>query len=277
MKYHDREYTEALTNILTNGYRTENRTGVGTITNFGLRMEFDLTDRFPLLTGKRLHWKSIVEELLWFMRGQTNVKHLQERGVTIWDEWANEWGDLGPIYGAQWRAFSHEETEPYSGTHSVDQLAQLVKTLRSDPQSRRMVVSAWNPLEIPQMALPPCHVLFQCHVAKENRLDLQIYQRSCDFFLGVPFNIASYALLTHILAHMSNREVGRLIWVGGDCHIYLNHIEPVQRYLSRELRASPKLLIDTSGAPRGLEDWAFDDFDLIDYNPHPSIKADVAV
>lgn len=267
---HDTEYLESLHDIIDNGDITGNRTGIETLSTFGLRMEFDLTDRFPLLTGKRLHWKSIVEELLWFMRGETNVKTLQERGVRIWDEWASPDGELGPIYGAQWRSWD-------LGGPKADQLNELLEKLINNPRDRRMIVSAWNVADLPEMALPPCHLLFQCYVTKDDHLDLQVYQRSCDFFLGVPFNIASYALLTHILAHLSNRKVGRLIWIGGDCHIYVNHIDQVNEFLRRIPRPSPKLLIDTSGALRGLDDWVFEDFDLIGYEPHPAIKASVAV
>lgn len=281
---HDRTYAEVLHDIVKTGYTTENRTGVNTVTTFGQEMRFDLREAFPLLTGKSIHWKSVVEELLWFMRGDTNVRSLQEKGVSIWDEWADERGYLGPVYGAQWRRWEVYKPDcPCDGTYNhieIDQLAEALEKIRNHPRDRRIIVSAWNPGDLDEMALPPCHLLFQFHVRPDGFLDCKMYQRSCDFFLGVPFNIASYSLLTHIMAHMAGLHAGTFIWSGGDCHIYVNHMLQVHEYLHRaflrESPPSPTLKLEPGGH-RTLDNWQFDDFDLIEYNPLPAIPAPVAV
>ena len=261
-------YLDLMRRILAEGVRQHDRTGVGTLSVFGHQMRFDLSQGFPLVTTKRLHLKSIIAELLWFLRGDTNVRWLQERGCTIWDEWADEGGDLGPVYGKQWRAW-----EGPGGVH-IDQIAQLVEQIRANPASRRLIVSAWNPADIPRMALAPCHCLFQAHVA-DGRLSLQLYQRSADVFLGVPFNIASYALLTHMLADQCGLEAGDFVWTGGDCHLYLNHLEQVDRQLARDPRPLPRLVINRTAA--GIDGYEPEDFTFEGYDPHPGIKAPVAV
>jgi thymidylate synthase len=250
---------------------------VGTICIFGAMMRFDLTKGFPLLTTKRLHWKSIVWELLWMMRGETNNKWLQERGVTIWDEWADENGDLGPVYGAQWRMWPVDRDQTKGRREWVDQLQTVVETLRRNPTDRRMIVSAWNPPLLEKMALPPCHLLYQFYVRSGKYLDCQMYQRSCDTFLGVPYNIASYSLLTHIIAHLTGYEPGEFIWVGGDVHLYQNHAEQATTQLERMPRPSPTVRL-APDAPTDLDaDWHLDHFILEGYDPHPGIKAPIAV
>ncbi|MDP1650720.1 MAG: thymidylate synthase [Rubrivivax sp.] len=262
------QYEDFMRHVDTHGVAKADRTGTGTRSVFGHQMRFDLREGFPLVTTKKVHFKSIALELLWFLRGDANVRWLQERGVTIWDEWARADGDLGPVYGVQWRNWPTPD-----GGH-IDQIAQVVQQLRTNPDSRRIVVSAWNVAELSKMALLPCHALFQFYVA-ENRLSCQLYQRSADIFLGVPFNIASYALLTHLLAQQCEMELGDFIWTGGDCHIYDNHHEQVALQLSRAPRPYPTLLIKRR--PPTIFDYAFEDFELQGYDPHPAIKAPVAV
>jgi thymidylate synthase len=253
--------------VLDSGAPKQDRTGTGTLSVFGERLRYDLSSRFPLVTTKSVHFRSVAYELLWFLRGDRNVGWLREHGVTIWDEWAGEDGDLGPVYGVQWRSWPTPD-----GQH-VDQLATVLSTLRTDPDSRRMVVSAWNVADLPEMALAPCHALFQFYVA-QGRLSCQLYQRSADLFLGVPFNIASYALLTRMVAQQVGLEPGDFIWVGGDCHIYDNHRAQVQEQLSREVLPFPTL--ELQPAP-SLFDYSFEDFRLVDYRPHPAIRGKVAV
>jgi len=261
-------YLDLLQHILDRGTRKDDRTGTGTLSVFGHQMRFDLAEGFPLLTTKKLHLKSIIHELLWFLRGETNVRYLNERGVTIWDEWADERGELGPIYGNQWRSW------PTADGGQVDQISQVVEQIRTNPDSRRMIVSAWNVGEVPRMALPPCHVLFQFYVA-DGRLYCQLYQRSADVFLGVPFNIASYSLLTMIMAQATGLVPGEFIHTFGDVHLYANHLEQARLQLSRQPRPLPKLRIKTNAC--SILDFRFDDFELIDYDPHPHIRAPVAV
>jgi thymidylate synthase len=263
----DTQYEDLLRRVLTTGIPKSDRTGTGTVSLFGERLRYDLSESFPLITTKRVHFKSIAVELLWFLRGDSNVGWLRERGVTIWDEWADADGELGPVYGVQWRSWPTPD-----GGH-VDQIAGLLDTLRRDPDSRRMIVSAWNVADLPQMALAPCHALFQFYVA-DGRLSCQLYQRSADLFLGVPFNIASYALLTRLIAAEAGLQPGDFIWVGGDCHIYANHVDQVNEQLSREPYAFPRLEI----APKpSLFDYEYEDFTLVDYRHHPALKAPVAV
>ena len=250
------------------GVDRPDRTGVGTRAVFGHQMRFDLADGFPVLTTKKLHLRSIIIELLWFLRGDTNVEWLREQRVSIWDEWADEHGDLGPVYGKQWR-----DWEAADGRH-IDQIAELVALIRRDPNSRRQIVTAWNPGDIPRMKLAPCHCLFQTAVIG-NRLHMQLYQRSCDVFLGVPFNIASYALLLMILAQQCDLEPGSFVWTGGDVHIYSNHFEQVAEQLKRAPRPLPRMEI--LRRPDGIDGYRFEDFQLVGYDPHPHIKADVAV
>lgn len=261
-------YEQLLADVLAHGEAKGDRTGTGTRSVFGRQLRYDLAQGFPLITTKRVHFKSIALELLWFLRGESNVRWLQEQGVTIWDEWADAEGDLGPVYGVQWRSWP----TPDGGT--IDQIAQVVESIRTDPDSRRHIVSAWNPADIPDMALAPCHAFFQFHVAN-GRLSCQLYQRSADMFLGVPFNIASYALLTHMLAQQTGLEAGDLVWTGGDCHIYDNHVEQVERQLAREPFPLPSLRI--LRRPESILDYALDDFEVVDYQHHPGIKAPVAV
>jgi thymidylate synthase len=261
-------YLELLQRILDDGVPQQDRTGVGTLSVFGHQMRFDLSKGFPLLTTKKLHIRSIFIELLWFLRGDTNVRWLQERGVSIWDEWADENGDLGPVYGKQWRDWRGEDGAGH------DQIAALVTLIRNDPASRRQIVSAWNPSELGQMALAPCHCLFQTHVAN-GKLSLQLYQRSCDVFLGVPFNIASYALLTHILADQCGLDVGDFVWTGGDCHLYSNHLDQARLQLAREPGPLPKLSVLRT-APT-IDGYEFEDFRIDDYQAAPHIKAEVAI
>ena len=263
-----RQYLDLMERVLDTGARQADRTGTGTLSVFGHQMRFDLRKGFPALTTKRLHLKSIIVELLWFLRGDTNVGWLQERGVSIWDEWADADGELGPVYGKQWRDWAAAD-----GRH-IDQIKGLVEQLRTEPHSRRMIVSAWNPGDLHAMALAPCHCLFQCHVA-DGRLSLQLYQRSADIFLGVPFNIASYALLTHLLAEQAGLEVGEFIWTGGDCHLYLNHLEQARLQLGRAPGPLPRLEI-VRKAP-AIDAYEPGDFALHDYVPQAHIKAPVAV
>ena len=263
-----KQYLDLLQEIMEQGAVREDRTGVGTKSVFGRQMHFDLSQGFPLLTTKKLHLKSIIYELLWFIAGDTNVKYLQEHGVRIWNEWADENGDLGPVYGHQWRAF------PRPDGGSVDQLQDVVDQLRHNPDSRRMIVCAWNPGEIDKMALPPCHCLFQFYVAN-SKLSCQLYQRSADMFLGVPFNIASYSLLTMMLAQVCGLEPGEFIHTTGDTHIYLNHFDQVREQLSREPRALPRMKINPD--VKSIYDFKYEDFTLEGYDPWPSIKAEVAV
>ena len=261
-------YLDFMRHVRDHGRRKEDRTGTGTLSVFGHQMRFDLSAGFPLLTTKKLHTKSIFHELLWFLAGDTNVRYLRENGVTIWDEWADENGDLGPIYGYQWRSWPAPD-----GRH-IDQLAQVVAQIRSNPDSRRLIVSAWNVGDIPRMKLPPCHAFFQFYVA-DGKLSCQIYQRSADIFLGVPFNIASYALLTHLVAQQTGLDVGDFVWTGGDCHLYLNHLEQVDLQLARTPLPPPRLEIRRR--PDSLFDYRFDDLEVVGYQAHPSIKAPIAV
>lgn len=260
-------YEDLLRTILDQGTHKDDRTGTGTTSLFGAQMRFDLAESFPLITTKKVHWKSVVGELLWFMSGESNIGFLHENGVTIWDEWADENGDLGPVYGVQWRSWPTPD-----GQH-IDQLAGALEMLKTNPDSRRNIVSAWNVAELHNMALPPCHLLFQLYVA-DGKLSCQLYQRSADMFLGVPFNIASYSLLTHMLAQQAGLEVGEFIWTGGDCHIYDNHREQVQLQLSRDPRPYPQLKLRKADSLFG---YTFDDIELIGYDPHPVIRGQVAV
>ncbi len=261
-------YLQLLEQVLTQGNKKSDRTGTGTLSIFGYQMRFDLGEGFPLITTKKLHTRSIVHELLWFLQGDTNVNYLNECGVTIWNEWADEKGDLGPIYGRQWRCW------PDANGQCIDQLKTLVEEIKNNPDSRRLLVSAWNVGELHKMALMPCHVLFQFYVA-ENRLSCQLYQRSADIFLGVPFNIASYALLTHMIAQQCGLEVGEFIWTGGDCHLYLNHVEQAKCQLKRSPYPLGKLLL--SRKPESLFDYQYSDFVFTNYQCHPAIKAPIAV
>lgn len=262
------EYEEFMRHVYTHGVQKEDRTGTGTRSVFGYQMRFDLAEGFPLVTTKKLHTKSIFTELLWFLRGDSNVKWLQDRGVSIWNEWADANGDLGPVYGVQWRSWPKPD-----GGH-IDQIAQVVEQIKANPDSRRLIVSAWNVSDIPNMALPPCHAFFQFYVA-DGKLSCQLYQRSADIFLGVPFNIASYALLTHMVAQQCDLEVGDFIWTGGDCHLYSNHFTQVEEQLSRTPFPYPRLNIRRR--PESLFDYEYDDFEILDYQCHPHIKAPVAV
>lgn len=263
-----RQYLDLMSHVLEHGDRKTDRTGTGTLSVFGWQMRFRLQDGFPLLTTKKLHTRSIIHELLWFLQGDTNTRYLKENGVSIWDEWADENGDLGPVYGKQWRRWETADGR------SVDQISRLVDGIKRNPDSRRHLVTAWNPGEVENMALPPCHALFQFYVAN-GRLSCQLYQRSADIFLGVPFNIASYALLTHMIAQACELEPGDFVWTGGDCHLYLNHLEQAREQLSREPRPLPQLRINP--AVKDLFAFRFEDFTLEGYDPHPHIKAPVAV
>ncbi|MGP9683704.1 thymidylate synthase [Brachybacterium sp. AOP3-A1-3] len=261
-------YEDLLREVMETGNAKSDRTGTGTRSLFGKQIRFDLTQGFPLITTKRVHTRSIILELLWFLRGDTNARWLQEQGVSIWDEWADENGDLGPIYGAQWRSW------PTADGAVIDQISDVVEQIRTNPDSRRLIVSAWNPADIPQMALAPCHALFQFEV-HDGKLSCQLYQRSADLFLGVPFNIASYALLTHMIAQQTDLEVGDFVWTGGDCHIYDNHVEQVTRQLSREPFPYPTLTIGRR--PESILDYELEDFEIEGYQHHKGIKAPVAV
>jgi thymidylate synthase len=263
-----RQYHDLLRLVLEEGVARSDRTGTGTLSIFGGQARFDLRERFPLLTTKKLHLKSIIYELLWFLRGETNVRYLNEHGVTIWDEWADESGNLGRVYGAQWR--------DWRGANGirVDQIDKIISEIRENPSSRRLIVSAWNPAEIDEMALPPCHVLFQFYV-NDGELSCQLYQRSADLFLGVPFNIASYSLLTMMMAQVCNLAPGDFVHTFGDLHLYQNHLEQAREQLSRECRPLPRIQLNP--AITRIEDFRFEDFTLLDYNPHPSIRAPIAV
>lgn len=262
------QYHDLLQHILDKGVQKTDRTGTGTISVFGYQTRFDLSEGFPLVTTKKLHLKSIVYELLWFLNGDTNIKYLNDHNVSIWNEWADAEGNLGPVYGKQWRSW-----ETAKGT-TVDQITELIETIKKNPDSRRMIVSAWNVADLPEMALSPCHCLFQFYVAN-GKLSCQLYQRSADSFLGVPFNIASYALLTMMIAQVCDLEAGEFVHTFGDLHLYSNHIEQAHLQLSREIRPLPKMRINKD--VKSIFDFKFEDFSLVDYNPHPHIKAPVAV
>jgi thymidylate synthase len=263
-----RQYLNLMRHVRDNGTVKGDRTGTGTVSVFGHQMRFDLSEGFPLVTTKKLHLRSIIHELLWFLTGDSNIRYLKENGVSIWDDWANEDGDLGPVYGVQWRSW------PTPDGRNVDQISQIMKQLKETPDSRRILLSAWNVGEIENMALPPCHCLFQFYVA-DGKLSCQLYQRSCDIFLGVPFNIASYALLTHMLAQQADLAVGDFVWTGGDCHLYSNHLEQADEQLGREILPLPRLAIKRR--PDSIFDYRFDDFEILNYESHPHIKAAVAV
>ena len=262
-----RQYLDLLKHVIEHGSTKTDRTGTGTTSVFGYQMRFDLAEGFPLLTTKKLHTKSIIHELLWFLTGNTNIGYLKENGVRIWDEWADENGELGPVYGHQWRHW------PDGAGGTIDQIAQVVNQIKNSPDSRRMIVSAWNPTDVPRMALPPCHSLFQFYVA-DGKLSCQLYQRSADIFLGVPFNIASYALLTHMMATVAGLEVGDFVHTLGDAHIYSNHMDQVTEQLSREPRPLPTLTVKSRSC---IFDFVYDDFRIDGYDPHPHIKGKVAV
>jgi thymidylate synthase len=264
----EQQYLDLLSQVLEGGARKTDRTGTGTLSVFGRQMRFDLADSFPVLTTKKLHLKSIILELLWFLRGDTNVRWLQERGVSIWDEWADANGELGPIYGRQWRSW------PRGNSGTIDQIAAVVAEIKRNPDSRRLIVTAWNPADVPKMALPPCHCLFQFYVA-DGRLSCQLYQRSADIFLGVPFNIASYALLTMMMAQVTGLKPGEFVHALGDTHLYLNHVEQAKIQLAREPRPLPVMKINPD--VHSIFDFVYDDFALEGYDPHPHIKAAVAV
>ena len=261
-------YQSLLEHIMRQGTKKTDRTGTGTLSVFGYQMRFDLQQGFPLLTTKKLHTRSIIHELLWFLRGDTNVAYLHEHGVTIWDEWADATGDLGPVYGKQWRSW------PTADGKTIDQLSVILQEIKTNPDSRRLLVSAWNVGELAHMALMPCHALFQFYVA-DGRLSCQLYQRSADVFLGVPFNIASYSLLTHMVAQQCDLQVGEFIWTGGDCHLYLNHLEQAKLQLTRQPFPLPKLEI--ARKPESLFTYQYDDFHFLNYHCHPAIKAPIAV
>ncbi|RNB80042.1 thymidylate synthase [Brevibacillus panacihumi] len=263
-----KQYLDLCQRILNEGVTKEDRTGTGTISVFGHQMRFDLSEGFPLVTTKKLHTKSIIHELLWFLSGDTNIRYLQENGVRIWNEWADENGDLGPVYGKQWRSFAGRDGK------TVDQIQWVVDEIKKNPDSRRLIVSAWNPAELDEMALPPCHLLFQFYVAK-GKLSCQLYQRSADTFLGVPFNIASYALLTQMMAHVTGLEPGEFVHTLGDAHLYLNHVEQVKLQLSREPKPLPKLVLNPEVT--SIFDFTFEDIEIVGYEAHPHIKGEVAV
>jgi thymidylate synthase len=263
-----RQYLDLLRHVLEHGVAKGDRTGTGTLSVFGYQMRFNLGDGFPLVTTKKLHLKSIIHELLWFLRGETNVRYLREHGVTIWNDWADANGELGPVYGYQWRSWPAPD-----GRH-IDQISRVVELIKTHPDSRRIVVSAWNVADLDKMALEPCHAFFQFYVAG-GKLSCQLYQRSCDVFLGVPFNIASYALLTHMIAQQCDLDVGDFIWTGGDVHIYNNHLEQVREQLRREPRPLPSLAIKRK--PNSIFDYQYEDFEILNYQPWPAIKAPIAV
>lgn len=263
-----KQYLDLMKDILDTGAQKTDRTGTGTISVFGRQLRFDLQQGFPMVTTKKLHLRSIIIELLWFLNGDTNIKYLNDHGVSIWDEWADENGDLGPVYGQQWRSW------PAPDGSTIDQISNVVHQIKQKPDSRRHIVSAWNPAEVDKMALPPCHALFQFYVAN-GKLSCQLYQRSADYFLGVPFNIASYALLTYMMAQQCDLEPGEFIWTGGDVHLYRNHIEQAGLQLSRNPFPPPKLVIKHK--PDSIFNYLFEDFEIVDYQAHPSIKAPIAV
>jgi len=263
-----KQYLDLMRHVREQGVFKEDRTGTGTYSCFGYQMRFDLSEGFPLVTTKKLHLRSIIHELLWFLSGDTNIRYLKENGVSIWDEWADEDGNLGPVYGSQWRSW------PSADGRHIDQISQVIEQIKNTPDSRRIIVSAWNVGELQNMALPPCHAFFQFYVA-DGKLSCQLYQRSADIFLGVPFNIASYALLVHMMAQQCDLDVGDFVWTGGDVHLYANHLEQTDLQLSREPLALPKLVIQ--GKPDSLFDYKFEDFVIEGYESHPHIKAPVAV
>lgn len=263
-----KQYLDLMQDILDNGASKTDRTGTGTLSVFGRQLRFDLSKGFPLVTTKKLHLRSIIYELLWFLNGDTNIKYLNDNGVTIWDEWADENGELGPVYGSQWRSWPAPD-----GKH-IDQITQVINQIKQKPDSRRHIVTAWNPAEVDKMALPPCHALFQFYVA-DGKLSCQLYQRSADYFLGVPFNIASYALMTYMFAQQCDLQPGEFVWTGGDVHLYTNHLEQAKLQLSREPYALPELVIKRK--PQSIFDYTFEDFEIRNYQAHPSIKAPIAV
>lgn len=263
-----KQYLDLMSDILETGAKKADRTGTGTLSVFGRQLRFDLAEGFPLVTTKKLHLRSIIHELLWFLKGDTNIKYLKDNGVTIWDEWADENGDLGPVYGHQWRSW------PAPDGRSIDQISQVIDQIKQKPDSRRHIVTAWNPAEVDKMALPPCHALFQFYVA-DGRLSCQLYQRSADYFLGVPFNIASYALLTYMFAQQCDLLPGEFVWTGGDVHLYSNHIEQAKQQLERKPFALPQLNIRRKA--ESIFDYVFEDFEILNYQAHPSIKAPIAV
>lgn len=270
-----KQYLELLQNILDQGEKRIDRTGVGTLSVFGAQTRYDLSQGFPLVTTKKCHLRSIIVELLWFLRGDTNVKFLHDHKVSIWDEWAKENGDLGPVYGYQWRSWGKNWKSPEDGTKGVDQIKDVVNRIKTDPYSRRLIVNAWNVADIPQMALPPCHTMFQFYVHNDNRLSCQLYQRSADVFLGVPFNIASYALLTLMMAQVCDLKPGHFVHTFGDLHLYLNHVEQAKLQLSREPKALPQMIINPQ--VKNIFEFKFEDFKLENYDPHPSIAAPIAI
>ncbi len=263
-----KQYLDLIRNVRTEGTFKEDRTGTGTYSIFGHQMRFNLQEGFPLVTTKKLHLRSIIHELLWFLKGDTNIRYLQENGVRIWNEWADDEGNLGPVYGAQWRSWRSTSGE------TIDQISNLIDEIKSNPDSRRLIVSAWNVGDLKEMALPPCHLLFQFYVA-DGKLSCQLYQRSADIFLGVPFNIASYSLLTHMIAQVCDLEVGDFVWTGGDCHLYSNHLEQADLQLSRAPLPLPTLQL--KGDRKSIFEFEFDDFEIVNYEAHPSIRAKVAV
>ena len=262
------QYHDLLTHILDKGTHKTDRTGTGTISVFGYQMRFDLAEGFPLVTTKKVHTKSIIHELLWFLQGDTNTKYLTDNGVSIWNEWADSEGNLGPVYGKQWRSWEAPDGR------IIDQITEVINTIKRSPDSRRIIVSAWNPADLNKMALSPCHALFQFYVA-DNKLSCQLYQRSADVFLGVPFNIASYALLTMMIAQVCDLDLGDFVWIGGDTHLYVNHLEQVETQLSREIRPLPTMKLNPE--VRDIFGFTYEDFTLQNYHPHPAIKAPVAV
>lgn len=262
------QYLDLLRHVLDHGVKKDDRTGVGTLSVFGYQMRFNLADGFPLITTKKLHTRSIFHELLWFLRGDTNVKYLHENQVTIWDEWADKDGNLGPVYGKQWRKWDGPDGRTY------DQISWVINEIKTNPNSRRLIVNAWNVADIPKMALPPCHLLFQFYVSR-GRLSCMLYQRSCDVFLGVPFNIASYALLTHMIAQVCDLQVCDFVHTLGDTHLYLNHLEPAEEQLNRAPKKIPQLQLNP--AVKRIDDFKYEDIEILDYDPHPSIKAPIAV
>ena len=263
-----KQYLDLMQKVLSEGQEKSDRTGTGTLSIFGHQMEFNLSDGFPLVTTKKVHLKSIVHELIWFLQGSTNISYLKENGVSIWDEWADEKGDLGPVYGAQWRSW------PDGNNGTIDQIQNLIQGIKTNPDSRRHIVSAWNPALVDEMALPPCHSLFQFYVANEE-LSCQLYQRSADIFLGVPFNIASYALLTHMVAHVCNLKAGKFVHTFGDAHLYLNHLDQAKLQLSRDTKILPELKLNSE--IKNIFDFKFEDIEIINYESHPSISAPIAV
>ena len=263
-----KQYLDLMQKVLNEGQEKSDRTGTGTLSIFGHQMEFDLSDGFPLVTTKKVHLKSIVHELIWFLQGSTNISYLKENGVSIWDEWADEKGDLGPVYGAQWRSW------PDGNNGTIDQIQNLIQGIKTNPDSRRHIVSAWNPALVDEMALPPCHSLFQFYVANEE-LSCQLYQRSADIFLGVPFNIASYALLTHMVANVCNLKAGKFVHTFGDAHLYLNHLDQAKLQLSRDTKILPQLKLNSE--VKNIFDFKFEDIEIINYESHPSISAPIAV